>query len=104
MLGENKKIAAFIVESSNDEFIAYASTGNLSDLSSLKKFIEMQYVICERMVNDLTEKLEKENFLSSEMQDKILSTINELYVGMQILEDRATIIEGLKNDKVIKLN
>ena len=81
---------------------------NVGYLSSLKNLITLQYVQCEKLKGSLLLVLEKHNnevpeanLMPEKDKQEYRDKITELYLVMQLLEDRYNILEEIIKEKQI---
>lgn len=75
---------------------------NYTKLLNLKKQMEIEYQRLTLMKDKLKETLEEED--DPIRKNEIKSTINEIYVAMQKIEDIATVIEKIKEERSLDNN
>ena len=68
-------------------------------LVNTKKYLELEYNKAETLKNALLTGLNNDKFIEDKKQAE--DTVNELYKALQRIEDRALLVEKLKEEKEV---
>ena len=98
MSEEKKSAIGKIIDADIEEVSDILEGHSFGELTNIKKWFEMEYSRVTKIKDNLNEKIDNKEFVAiQETQAK--DTVKELYKILQRIEDRATIIEKLKDGK-----
>lgn len=87
-----------VLETPVEDFTNILKSETIGNLHSLSNLLKMQYGQCVNLKNSLMELLHRE-VVPVEEKKKAVDTLDQLYVAMQLLEDRFNIISEVISSK-----
>ena len=90
-----------LIDAPIEVFLSVVREYSYGALTNIKKAFEVEYQRVEAVVIGLNQKLLSNDINKQERKD-IENTLQTLYVALQLIEDRATVLESLKSEKGIK--
>lgn len=86
-----------IIDATPEEVIPYLKGLDYGHLTNIKKMLEAEYQRVETTKDALNQRLLLK--LSETERNQVEGTIEQLYIALQRIEDKCTIIEQVKKDK-----
>lgn len=83
-----------IIKMSHEEFIDMLKSENIGYIKSLQNLLQMQYEQCRKLKDGLLLVVTENPTMPEDEKGKYTKTLEELYLSMQILEDKYNIIQS----------
>ena len=99
-MSEEKSVIGQVIDADTEEIADILTDYSYGQLTNIKKGLEMEYARTETVKNQIAEQIEKDEVEDGKEQ-LAQDTLDELYVALQRIEDRACIVEELKRQKSI---
>jgi|AntRauTorckE6833_2_1112554.scaffolds.fasta_scaffold06918_7 hypothetical protein len=97
-----KSLVGKLIDGDIEEVADAVNDLSYTKLLNLKKQIEIEYQRLTLMKDKLIENREEEN--NAIRENEIKKTVNEIYVAMQKIEDIATVVEKIKEERSLDSN
>jgi hypothetical protein len=97
-----KSLVGKLIDGDIEEVADAVNDLSYTKLLNLKKQIEIGYQRLTLMKDKLIENREEEN--NAIRENEIKKTVNEIYVAMQKIEDIATVVEKIKEERSLDSN
>lgn len=89
-----------IIQLKPEEFAEFLSEQNLGYLSSVKNFIQMYYEQVNVTKDSILALVHKGENMPKQDKEQAQKTLNDLYIVMQLLEDKFNITNEIINSKM----
>ena len=90
-----------VIDAKQEDLIPYLKELEYGHLCNIKKMLEVEYQKVETTKDALNQKLKLDK-LEPVKVEEIKKSVQQLYVALQIIEDKCTILEQIKVEKAPK--